>query len=482
MTFTVNTIVDEFDTPSGANVSLREAVRDAALPANPDSDTITFASPLSGGNITIAVENEEIAIASNVTIDATSLPVRLTVSGGSQGFRIFSVAGDASLTLSGLVLANGGAGTFAGQGGAIFNEGTVSLTNCSLESNTSSEGGAIYTVGALTLTDCSLSTNTAGSGGGAICNVNAGTVTLAGCTFSGNSAFVGGAVFNGSSSSTTLTRCTLAGNSTPFSNGGAIYNSGTVLLAHCTLSGNAGKPTPGNSGGAIYNSASGSLGLDNTIAAGNTPNNITGSFATGGSNLTGGDPLLAPLGSYGGPTKTMALLPGSPARDGAVGSSATTDQRGFPIVGAPDLGAYESGTANSFTTWAWETVGATLTPGADGDDDGAINGLEYALRRDAKSNDAVLSPFLAVAADGGWRFSFRYQAGARDLRYVVERNGDLGNESGWIQIYRYNKSSNDIDRLFGVSSDENAVAQVVTLTDPFLGSNVFWRLRVDVLP
>ena len=40
----------------------------------------------------------------------------------------------------------------------------------------------------------------------------------------------------------------------------------------------------------------------------------------------------------------MPPLPGSPALDAATGSLATTDQRGFPITGMPDIGAVEIGT------------------------------------------------------------------------------------------------------------------------------------------
>ena len=65
------------------------------------------------------------------------------------------------------------------------------------------------------------------------------------------------------------------------------------------------------------------------------------------------DPLLAPLGDYGGPTQTMALLPGSPAIDKgdntlvpidpSTGLPVTTDQRGFTRVvnGTVDIGAFE---------------------------------------------------------------------------------------------------------------------------------------------
>ena len=65
----------------------------------------------------------------------------------------------------------------------------------------------------------------------------------------------------------------------------------------------------------------------------------------------GGDPLLAPLGDYGGPTQTMPPLPGSPAidaGDNAAASGLATDQRGMARVqsggyGLPvvDIGAVE---------------------------------------------------------------------------------------------------------------------------------------------
>jgi hypothetical protein len=72
-------------------------------------------------------------------------------------------------------------------------------------------------------------------------------------------------------------------------------------------------------------------------------------------DLNNHDPLLGPLQNNGGPTETMALLPGSPAIDGGnpsgctdgQGHLLTTDQRGMPrpdkedSVGC-DMGAYES--------------------------------------------------------------------------------------------------------------------------------------------
>ena len=67
----------------------------------------------------------------------------------------------------------------------------------------------------------------------------------------------------------------------------------------------------------------------------------------GSGTFIGADPLLGPLGFNGGPTRTQALLAGSPAiNTGSNPLGLMTDQRGpgFPRVvgGAPDIGAYES--------------------------------------------------------------------------------------------------------------------------------------------
>ncbi len=72
---------------------------------------------------------------------------------------------------------------------------------------------------------------------------------------------------------------------------------------------------------------------------------------TGGvnGNIVGVNPMLGPLQDNGGPTPTMALLPGSPAIDaGANPLNLTSDQRGFEprSVGvAVDIGAFEVGAA-----------------------------------------------------------------------------------------------------------------------------------------
>jgi len=96
-----------------------------------------------------------------------------------------------------------------------------------------------------------------------------------------------------------------------------------------------------------------------TIGAGDIAGTVTGSYnliGTGGSGgLTNGSDGnivlaslatldLAPLGNYGGPTQTMALLPGSAAIGAGEGiGSINTDQRGASRVtsGQPDIGALQ---------------------------------------------------------------------------------------------------------------------------------------------
>ena len=70
-----------------------------------------------------------------------------------------------------------------------------------------------------------------------------------------------------------------------------------------------------------------------------------GSSGWVGTDLLNVDPMLGPLQDNGGPTMTMALLPGSPAIDAGVPvAGITTDQRGISrtAYGPPDIGAFEA--------------------------------------------------------------------------------------------------------------------------------------------
>ena len=118
--------------------------------------------------------------------------------------------------------------------------------------------------------------------------------------------------------------------------------SGSIIAGN-TAAGGSPDLRPDPDSVAMANSVSYSL-IGDTSGSG-----ITG--ATGTGNLLNVNPLLGPLADNGGPTKTHALLPGSPALD--AGDPAITtgvDQRGLPRVvdgdavsGARiDIGAFES--------------------------------------------------------------------------------------------------------------------------------------------
>ncbi|MGO9916316.1 MAG: choice-of-anchor Q domain-containing protein, partial [Isosphaeraceae bacterium] len=249
---------------------------------------------------------------------------------------------------------SGGAG-----GGGLYNSGSATLINCTVSGNSSSGNGGGLTIATATLTDCTVSDNTASGYGGGIIG---GTTTLTNCTVSGNSAGdSGGGISTGGA--VTLTDCTVSHNSTDKAGGGINAFEATTILTNCTVGGNSAA----SDGGGLV-SFGGTTTLTNTIVALNmaiTGPDVSGGVASQGNNLIGEtdgssgwissdltgtialplDPLLAPLGDYGGPTETMALLPGSAAIGaGTAESGISTDQRGAsrPTSGAADIGAFES--------------------------------------------------------------------------------------------------------------------------------------------
>jgi hypothetical protein len=316
------------------------SLRQAVLIANNagSAATITFTNTLSGQIITLT--NGQLTLSNAVTIDASLLPAGIQISGNNSS-RVFQITSDTVVTLNALTLCNGQA---PDSGGAIWNVGTLTLNACTLTNNTApNSGGAIYHLeGTLRLNNSTLANNSGGNDGGGLITYR--PVVLSGSTLSGNSAAAGGGIAVYYAGSLTVSNCTFTGNSaTSWDGGGINIYLGTVALTNCTLTGNSAV----SYGGGI-NNAQGTLALANTIVAGNTAGtdaNISGP-QSGRNNLTNGTPLLAPLGNYGGPTKTMPPLPGSPAIDAGSDSAASGlayDQRGLArIVGAHvDIGAVE---------------------------------------------------------------------------------------------------------------------------------------------
>jgi predicted outer membrane repeat protein len=239
------------------------------------------------------------------------------------------------------------------RGGAVYtSDGTVDITNSALTTNTASgEGAGIYMeFGVLTILRSTLADNSAdGNGGGIYTN---GTFSIQSSTLSGNTAWGSGGGILNSGGEGTIVNSTLNGNSVAEFYGGAIFNAGPMTISNSTISDNHAA----GSGGIYQDPYPGSpLTLKNSIVALNTSashfSDITGPF-TGNFNFIGTDhpgvdPKLGPLANNGGPTKTMALLPGSPclnAGDPAF-SGLDFDQRGpgygRVVFSRIDIGAYE---------------------------------------------------------------------------------------------------------------------------------------------
>ncbi len=328
--------------------SLRDTIA-----ASASGDTINFS--VSG---TITLTNGQLNLVSNLTIGGPGANL-LTISGNHSN-RVFAVGTSATVTLSGLTVANGKANPY---GGGIYSSGTLSVNDCIISGNsTDGNGGGIYNGGTLTLNNCSLSGNTAYDGGGLF--DESGTLTANNCTFSGNQCqFDGGGIF-GETDTVILNNCTVFSNSAPQYGGGIYAYLETLTLTNCTVSSNSAF----GAGGVINNG--GNFKSINTIIAGNIDGgaypdvygavNSQGHNFIGKTNFSSGwiasdwvgsvalplNPLLGPLKDNGGPTFTMALLPGSQAIDAGADSitnSLTTDQRGRPRKSSAhvDIGAYE---------------------------------------------------------------------------------------------------------------------------------------------
>jgi parallel beta-helix repeat protein len=312
----------------------------------------------------------------------------VTISGNSAS-RVFQIDPSVITTLNALTMTGG----IASQGGAVINHGTLTLTYCVVNGNTAlTEGGGVYVGGGgvLTVDHSTLSNNQTQNNGGGLFVATSGTASLTNCIVSGNSTqstssgYGGGGVYSRGTTSlanstvsgntaakrgggvyvsygtTTLTNVTVSGNSANYG-GGLEFYQGTVTLTNVTISGNSAT----GSGGGVWNQNSVNSTFKNTIVAGNTKtsgasdlegrpisgtDNLIGTGGSGGlvngvgNNQVGvANALLAPLANYGGPTPTMALLPGSLAIDAGTSTGApSTDQRGSGRVGLTDIGAFES--------------------------------------------------------------------------------------------------------------------------------------------
>jgi CSLREA domain-containing protein len=366
--------------PGNGQCTLRAAIQTANAFAG--DDTIQFAIPTSDpgfskGVCTINLTAALPQLTTNISITGPG-PNALTVRPGTAGqYRVFIVTNaPIVVTISGLTISSGGAHDSNGGGGVLNGSATVNMTNCILAGNrsfagsgSSGLGGAISNnIGTMNISDTVVTGNQSDGLGGGICN-RQGTVNLVRSVVSDNQAgSAGGGISNvfdpNQTPTLNVTNSTITGN-TSASSGGGIAGGGTTSITNSTITGNVAST---NTGGGITSPAN-TTNVKSTIIALNTAPSapdVSGNFFSAGFNLIGKidgstgftvatdqtgtiasplDPKLDPNGlqNNGGPTKTIALLAGSPAIDKGSNSNAARDQRNYVRSGAPDVGAFEFG-------------------------------------------------------------------------------------------------------------------------------------------
>ncbi len=258
---------------SGNVCTLRAAIEEAN--ALSGTDTITFS--ISG---TIQLTTALPTISTLMTIAKGSGPITVQGEGSTDQYRIFYINDGTSteipVTINGLIIRNGVAGTSVAvngkiQGGGIWNSEDLTITNSRISSNELRgttevfEGGGIYNSedGILTMSESTVTQNT-------VCPLET-------CTWSGTTQFNAA--------------------------GGGIYNQGTLELSYSTISDNTVNIEDANSntygykargGGIVSDDPASSLTIHNSTIVNNEVNMVSGNdeeqrYCAGGGIWGGGE-------------------------------------------------------------------------------------------------------------------------------------------------------------------------------------------------
>ncbi len=269
-----------------------------------------------GGTVNIAdgyysgENNTNITIDKNMTITGQSRDN--SIIDGTSSSQIFMIQNN-TVKIRNLTFVNGNATsnmTYQNEnvtyGGAIFNNGTLTVENSTFTNNNAIYGGAILNGGYLTIRGSIFTNNTASGatiltiGGGAIFNL--GDLSVSDSSFTNNSAV--GTNKNATGGGAILNYGNLAINNSIFTNntvnygttnyGGAILNYGNSIVENSAFENNTA-----NFGGVIYNY--GSFNATECTFTGNTANSTVDYDGNGGAICNIGD-LTVRGGSFTGNT------------------------------------------------------------------------------------------------------------------------------------------------------------------------------------
>jgi len=296
------------------------------------TDTISFdSSVFTPGTITLTGSLPQITTDMNIA----GLDRILVIIDGAGSYQPFSIASGATVNMSGLTVQN----SYTNQnGGAIYNQGMLAVTDSAFSQNTADQGAGIYSLnGTLTVTNSAFSQNTALLSGTGI-HSRFSTLVVTGSTFSENTAGYSdgaGITISGGTAMVTDSAFLNNGNVENGSFGGGLsISSSTVMVINSTFSGNVAAL-----GGGIYAQGSSTTVINSTIS-GNTHYDHGGGGIAGvdNQNLNLYNSILA--NNNGGDCfqiGTMAMtIKNSLIEDGSCGITAGVNGN---LTGDPNLGA-----------------------------------------------------------------------------------------------------------------------------------------------
>jgi hypothetical protein len=321
--------------------------------------TVTLTSGTISGNHADGAGSRDAALANFGTMTLTDS----TVSGNAAEGLANSIENSGNMTLNRCLIT-------ANRGG-ILNTGAIQFTTCTISGNASVDGGGVENRGGSVIIDFStIADNAAEDRGGGVFG-SQGELVFHRDTISGNTAVSGGGIYS-EQGDLRIQNSTISGNTAERLGGGVHYADGFLEVNESTITLNATTQAGADGGGGgVFAGDSIDL-LNTTIVAGNRSagkgpdflgpvislgynliGQTDGSSGWRDTDLTGTsdqplDPRLGPLGDYGGPDQTHALLADSPALGSSdPGQIGAPDQRGT-LHSRPDIGAFEAGTAVRF--------------------------------------------------------------------------------------------------------------------------------------
>ena len=451
-------------------------------------------------------------ISDELTIQGNNAIVELD--SGVMGIRFMYVAASGTVNVEALTFQNWHV-TGANDGGVIYNDGVVNLSNTVLENNIAGDvGGAIVNRGTMTIADSTFRNNTAEDEGGAIYADRNGTLTVTNTLFENNlsNSSYGGAIYVYAVPPTTFDNTTFTGNQAR--SGGAIYTypgsnlfvTSTVFTDNDAYNASGGAATiyenasfsrvlfDSNSaitgGGAVVVWSAGNLTIEDSLAKNNTTGNLGSAFWIGNaSNAT---------------IENTTVTGGNSASDsGAIYvADASTDLRQVTIADNTGTGLFVANTGTVSLTGVL-LADNTLLDSTPANCVGAIATSVYSLSSDATcafsafGNVTEEDPLLDPLADnGGDTETYALQTAspaidrvATNVCLVGDQRGVERPQGGACDIGAYEfetTSAPESDLVLSISLDNDAVTAgadvVVTVSVLNNGPDVVDHVAVEYVP